>query len=147
MLEQGDLSYCNRQADSFFGVTLSTLVDEKDTLRASQYLIMDCRCFYELKTSGFATVAEMMEKDDNNNSKLIQESELGHSVLNLTEVLQTFEVESSMFNIKIGVATDETAEAEYRTVVITKNEAEIDGKTKLIVMIKDVTAKVRLELE
>jgi hypothetical protein len=89
----------------------------------------------------------MMEKDDNNNSKLIQESELGHSVLNLTEVLQTFEVESAMFNIKIGVATDENAEAEYRTVVLTKNQAEIDGKTKLIVMIRDVTDKVLLEQE
>jgi nitrogen-specific signal transduction histidine kinase len=42
------LSYCNQQADSFFKVTLSTLVDNKDTLNAAQYLIMDNRCFHEL---------------------------------------------------------------------------------------------------
>jgi nitrogen-specific signal transduction histidine kinase len=29
------LSYCNQQADSYFRVTLSTLVDNKDTLNAA----------------------------------------------------------------------------------------------------------------
>jgi chemotaxis signal transduction protein len=52
-----------------------------------------------------------------------------------------------MFNIKIGVATDADTEAEYRTVVLTKTNAEIDGKIKLILMIRDVTDKVRLEQE
>jgi len=37
LMIEGDkkLSYCNQQADNFFGVTLSTLVDNKDTLNAS----------------------------------------------------------------------------------------------------------------
>ena len=83
-----NLSYCNQQADSFFKVTLSTLVDNKDTLNAAQYLIMDNRCFHELKTSGVATVAEKMERAENSMS--ITETELGKSVLSLKEVLQTF---------------------------------------------------------
>ena len=83
-----NLSYCNQQADSFFGVTLSTLVDNKEALNAAQYLIMDNRCFHELKTSGVTTVAEKMERDDQSMS--ITETELGKSVLSLKEVLQTF---------------------------------------------------------
>ena len=57
------LSYCNQQVDSFFKVNLSTLVDDKAALNASQYLVMDNRYFHELKTSGVATVAEKMDKD------------------------------------------------------------------------------------
>ena len=67
---------------------------------------------------------------------------MGKSVLSLTEVLQTFEVESAMFNIKVWV---DGQEAEYRTVVLHKNKAEIDGKNKLIVIIRDETDKVRLQ--
>jgi len=46
-----------------------------------------------------------------------------------------------MFNIKVWVNGEET---EYRTVVLTKNKAEIDGNNKVIVLIRDVTDKIRL---
>ena len=48
-----------------------------------------------------------------------------------------------MFNIKNCV--DE--EVSYRTVILTKTKVEINGKNKLIVMIRDVTDKVRLQQE
>ena len=70
----------------------------------------------------------------------IEETELGKSVLTLTEVLQTFAVESAMYNIK---RTTETC----RTVILTRNKVEIDGKDKTLIMIRDVTDKVRLQLE
>ena len=100
---------------------------------------MDNRCLHETKTSGVATVAEKMSKDENSVS--ITETELGKSVLSLKEVLQTFERESDMFNLKVRVDHEET---EYRTVILSKNKAEIDGKKKVIVIIRDITDKVRL---
>ena len=57
-------------------------------------------------------------------------------MLTLYEVLQTFEVESPMFNINYN-----------RTVVLKKNFVEIEGAKKLIVMMRDVTDKVTLEEE
>jgi hypothetical protein len=93
---------------------------------------------HELKTVRTAQVAENMESEDEN-SQSIMVTELGKSVLTLSEVLLTFERDSAMFNIKVLDAS------EYRTVVLTKTKAEVDGKEKLIIMIRDVTDKVRLE--
>ena len=45
-----------------------------------------------------------------------------------------------MYNIK---RTTETC----RTVILTRNKVEIDGKDKTLIMIRDVTDKVRLQLE
>ena len=45
-----------------------------------------------------------------------------------------------MYNIKL---TDDTC----RTVILTKNEVEIDGKYKTLIMIRDVSDKVRLQQE
>ena len=47
---------------------------------------MENRCLHELKTSGVAVVAEKMEAETSM-SKSIEETELGQSVLTLTEVL------------------------------------------------------------
>jgi hypothetical protein len=65
-------------------------------------------------------------------------------VLTLDEVLQTFEVESSMFNIKLR-AGDEEDTQNVRTVMLKKNYVEIEGRTKVIIMIRDETDKVKLE--
>ena len=46
-----------------------------------------------------------------------------------------------MYNVKLTEADD------YRTVVLKKNNVVIDGETKLIIMINDVTEKVRFEQE
>ena len=54
-------------------------------------------------------------------SQSIEEIDLGQSVLTLTEVVQTFAVESPMLNIKLLEDT--------RTVVLTKNKVEVDGKS------------------
>jgi hypothetical protein len=51
---------------------------------------MDKRCLYEQKTEIPVKVAERMEMTDVSNS-LIEETELGKSILTLEEVLQTFE--------------------------------------------------------
>ena len=77
---------------------------------------------------------------DDDGSCQIREEDLAQSVLTLNEVMLTFDVESTMFNIKLH-----GQEGEYRTVVLTKNEVEIEGKKKMIVIIRDVTDKVRLE--
>ena len=61
-------------------------------------------------------------------------------MLTLDEVVQMFEVESAMYNIKMS---DEN----MRTVVLTKRKYEVDGENKLIIMIRDVSDKVRLEQE
>ena len=45
-----------------------------------------------------------------------------------------------MYNIKL---TDDTC----RTVILTKNKVEIDGKDKTLIMIRDVSDKVRLQQE
>jgi hypothetical protein len=55
----------------------------------------------------------------------------------LGEVLQTFTGESDLYTIKITGVT--------RTVVLTKNEVEMEGERKVIVMVRDVTDKVKLE--
>jgi hypothetical protein len=44
-----------------------------------------------------------------------------------------------MFNIKVA-----RSNIDYRTVILTKNKVEVDGATKLLVMINDVTDRVRL---
>ena len=48
-----------------------------------------------------------------------------------------------MFNIKFSDSSDPTTDC--RTVVLTKTKVDVDGKNKLIVMIRDVTDKVRLQ--
>ena len=77
--------------------------------------------------------------DEEEGSKSICVTELGQSVLTLQEVIQTFKVNSSMYNIKLNGVEG------YRTVVLKKNNVVIDGETKLIIMINDVTEKVRFE--
>ena len=78
-------------------------------------------------------------------TKSIGEADLGESVLTLTEALFTFEVESEMFNIKLPSETQRQGNSHYRTVILKKHQVEIDGQTKLIIMIRDVTDKVMLE--
>ena len=95
------LSYCNQQADNFFGVTLSH-IERIPSLGKSQYLIMDKRCLHELHTQDSGTVAEKMQESEG--SKTIDETDLCENVLSLTEALLTFSVktESAMFNIKLS---------------------------------------------
>ena len=45
-----------------------------------------------------------------------------------------------MFNIKLPTDT-----FNLRTVILTKTKVEVDGTTKLIIKLRDVTDKVRLE--
>ena len=144
--DEGKLSYCNQQADSFFGVSLSqlnALGDGGETFRMSQYQIMNNRCFHELKTSGVDQVAEKMMMTDDGSVSIVM-TELGQSILTLTEVLQTFELESTMYNIKLPKTM---LNIEFRTVVLRKTQVEIDGKKKVLIMINDVSDKVRLEQE
>ena len=47
-----------------------------------------------------------------------------------------------MYNIKLTAEVDD-----YRTVVLKKNSVVIDGQTKLIIMVNDITEKVRSEQE
>jgi len=54
--------------------------------------------------------------------------------------LQTFKVESALFNIRMS-----TADKVFRTVMLKKKQVEIDGETKLIIMINDVSARVKLK--
>ena len=84
---------------------------------------MDKRCLRELNK----------EKVVCESTSTIGETELGERVLTLSEVIQTFEVESGMFDLG------------SRIVVFTKRKVEIDGREKLIVMIRDVTDRQRLE--
>lgn len=72
-------------------------------LNSCQYLIMDNRCMHELKTLTTEKVAEKIEKMeyDSECSASISVTELGNSVLTLSEVLLTFEHNSAMFNIKM----------------------------------------------
>ena len=98
---------------------------------------------HELKSSGVDTVAAKMVKEDEGSNRSICITDLGENVLSLTEVMQTFKLESDMYNIKLN--PEETAD--YRTVILTKNLVQVDGKRKLIVMIRDITDRVRLEKE
>ena len=109
----------------------------------SQYQIMNNRCFHELKTSGVDQVAEKMMMTDDGSVSIVM-TELGQSILTLTEVLQTFELESTMYNIKLPTTM---LNIEFRTVVLRKTQVEIDGKKKVLIMINDVSDKVRLEQE
>ena len=68
-------------------------------------------------------------------------------MLTLSEALKTFEVESNMFNIKLYQAEGQQDFVKYRTVILTKNMVEVEGKNELIIMIRDVTDKVSLEKE
>jgi len=115
---------------------LSHTESGREALKKTQYKIMKTRCMHELKTSKVNSVAEKMLMTENDNS--IQGAELGTNVLTLHEVLQTFSSESSMYNIQLD-------KGDYRTVVLTKNEVELDGTFKMIVMIRDVSDRVQLE--
>ena len=55
--------------------------------------------------------------------------------------MQTFRENSGMYNVKLNGGE------EYRTVLLKKNYAVIDGTRKLIIMINDVTDKVKYEQE
>ena len=85
---------------------------------------------HELKTVNVETVTE----------ESIEVTELGQRVLTLSEVLLTFETESPMFNIKLA-----ERQGKYRTVILSKNSVEVDGTNKIILMIRDITDKVKLE--
>ena len=61
---------------------------------------MDNRFMHELKTAVVDQVAQKMERDDEID-QTISMTEIGLSVLTLFEVLQTFQVDSAMFNIKL----------------------------------------------
>ena len=58
-----------------------------------------------------------------NNESSIMMTDLGKSVLTLNEVVQLFEVESVMYNIKLQ--DDEQA---IRTVVLKKSKVEVNGE-------------------
>jgi len=139
MLEGGGLCYCNQQADSFFDVSLSHLT-EPEQLHASQYLIMNQRSMHEVKSKGTSKIAERLEEDGNKSGN-ISMTELGESVLTLDEVVQISEVENLVFHLKSSRVEGS------RTVVLKKNMVEIDGITKLIIMIRDITDTVRFEQE
>jgi len=95
---------------------------------------------HELKPAEEIRVTENMTEEEEG-SKSICVTELGQSVLTLAEVLQTFEESSAMF--KINLYNSDSC----RTVVLKKNYTTIDGETKMIVMIRDVSDKMRLEQE
>ena len=71
--ESDNLSYCNQQADNFFGVTLSQLNTDQTVLQNSQYKIMSNRCMHELNTSGVNKVAEKMMMTEDDGSKILNE--------------------------------------------------------------------------
>ena len=96
---------------------------------------------HELKTSGISKVAEKMMMTEEDGSKSIEITDLGENVLTLYEVLQTFDEESAMFNIKLW----KEDRFDYRTVVLRKNKVEFDGRSKVIIMIRDMSDRVRLE--
>ena len=54
-----------------------------------------------------------------------------------------------MFNIKLepNANLDTKQTKDFRTVILSKNQVEVEGTIKLIVMIRDVTDRVRLEKE
>jgi len=89
------------------------------------------RCLHELQ------VAETGNESEDG-SRSINMSELGQSVLTLAEVMMVFDKESAMYNIKV-------TGQETRTVVLTKNEVEVDGSTKVIVMIRDISDRMKLK--
>ena len=60
--------------------------------------------------------------------------------MTLSEIIQTFEGESSMYSIKLVAGS-----SDYRVVVLTKNKVRVDGVDKVIIMIRDVTNKIKLE--
>lgn len=97
---------------------------------------MNSRCLHEMKTSGAEQAAEKMELTLDVDTS-IRVTDLGQSVLTLSEAVQLFEVESHMYNIKNDLG--------YRSVVMRKANVEIDGKKKEIIMIRDVTDQVKLE--
>ena len=86
-------------------------------------------------------VAEKMEMTERSES--IHMTDLGQSVLTLDEVVQTFELESAMYNIKLP--EEQETEIGFRTVIMSKTNVEIDDQKKLIIMIRDVTDQVRLQ--
>jgi hypothetical protein len=77
---------------------LNAVDDNGQTFQSSQYLIMNSRCLHELKTSAADQVAAKMDMTDGSSIHL---TDLGNSVLTLSEAVQTFEVESPMYNIKL----------------------------------------------
>ena len=95
-----------------------------------------------MKTKDAHDMAEKMEKHDDL-SKTITETELGENVLTLSEVLETFTLESALFNIRLTGDHEDN----YRTVSLKKNKVKVDGKDKLVLMIRDVTDTVRFEQE
>jgi hypothetical protein len=99
---------------------------------------MGNRCLHELKTINADEVAKKMELEES--CSIIEEKDLGSSVLTLSEVMQTFESSSTMFNIKLRRTS-----IDCRTVILTKNKVEVDGASKLLVMINDVSDRVKLE--
>jgi len=102
---------------------------------------------HEMKVTEAKKVAQKMMNTEEA-SRSIQECELGENVLTLHEVIQTFEKDSPMYNIKLPrTELNSSVQEECRTVVLKKNSAEIDGKSKLIIMIRDVSDRVRLEQE
>ena len=80
-------------------------------------------------------------KDTEECSQSITVDDLAQSVLTLHEVVQLFDVGSPTFNIKLH------DEEDVRTVVLTKTMVEVDGRDKVIVMIRDVSDRTRLEEE
>jgi hypothetical protein len=69
---------------------LNSVEDGGKTFKGSQYLIMNNRCLHELKISAADQVAANMEMTDEGVSCIVV-TELGNSVLTLSEAVQTFD--------------------------------------------------------
>jgi hypothetical protein len=70
---------------------------------------------------------------------------MGSAVLTLEEALQTFEVESGLFRLKLKKDINDTFTDDDRMIKIRKQAVNMEGDERCIIVISDVTKVVSFE--
>ena len=70
---------------------------------------------------------------------------MGSAILTLEEALQTFEVESGLFRLKLKENPNDSSTADDKMIKIRKQAISMEGQERYIIVITDVTDTISFE--
>ena len=75
----------------------------------------------------------------------LEAEDMGSAVLTLEEALQTFEVESGLFRLKLKKDRNDSFQEDDRMIKIRKQAVNMEGEERYIIVISDVTKVISFE--
>ena len=75
----------------------------------------------------------------------LEAEDMGSAVLTLEEALQTFEVDSGLFRLKLKENPNDSSRAEDKMIKIRKQTISMEGHERYIIVISDLTDTISFE--